>query len=80
MAAAVAIGSDIGCSLTPQLRGLRGLVEPAQQVLGRRPGSANFAHVVQFLADDVLIEVEEMRTLPGLRHGAAEHAMQAMSA
>ena len=31
---------------------------------------------MQFLADDILIEVEEMRALPGLRQGAAEDAMQ----
>jgi hypothetical protein len=55
---------------------LRSLVEPAQQVLGRRPGAANFAHVVQFLADNVLIEVEKMRALPRLRYGAAKNAMQ----
>ena len=52
------------------------MIEPAQQVFGGRTGAAHFAHVVQFLADDFLVEVEEMRALPRLHQGAAEHAMQ----
>ena len=48
----------------------------AQDVFGRRPGTAHLAHVVQLLADDLFIEVEEMRAFPRLHKGAAEHAMQ----